>query len=108
MAAATWTDVLAAFGAAHEAAKQARGHTREQRAGNAEPPPGSEYWIGEADARWDALLRLASLDVVEQVVGEGVASEYMGRRRRVVNKTEPLAGDWRESVGRVDWSRGAA
>jgi hypothetical protein len=39
----------------------------------------------------------------------GVSADYADRRPpHVVNKTEPLAGDWRESVGRVDWTRGAA
>lgn len=106
----TWAEALDEFFHAHSAAEEARGHTPEQRAGNAQLPSGAEFLIGEADARWDALLGLASLDTVEQAVGEDVASEYQGRRRRVVSKVEPLADDWRESVGRVDWgtSRGVA
>lgn len=102
----SWADAQDEFFHAHSAAEEARGHTREQQAGNAQLPPGTEYLIGEADARWDALLGLASLDVVEREVGEDVASEYQGRRRRVTNKVQPLAADWRESVGAVDWTRG--
>jgi hypothetical protein len=103
-------DAVRAFLAADTVAEEARGGlTREQAAGYAELPPDVEFLFCEADDRYESLLRLVGLDEVVARLTGGVSADYADRRPpHVVNKTEPLAGDWRESVGRVDWTRGAA
>lgn len=103
-------DAVSAFLSADAAAEEARGGlTREQAAGNAGLPPAAEFLFGEADTRYEALLKLVGLDEIMARLTGDVSSEYADRRPpHVTNKTEPLADDWRDSVGRTDWSKGGA
>lgn len=103
-------DALETFSSAHLAAEEARANlTRAQAAGVEELPPGVEFLFAEADARFEALWRLLGDDasvrrMAEAGCGEDVAPDYIGRRR--VSPKPASSGDWRESVGSVDWSRG--
>lgn len=111
-----------AFRAAHAAAEQVRfGLTRGQESGPDALPPGAEYLLEEAQYRYDRLLALTGLDgqvsaiLARQMSDEeidevlGAAAEY-SPRPTVTDAKPPTFDDWRDSIGRIDWStgRGAA
>lgn len=97
---------------AHTAAEEARAElTRAQAAGVDPLPPGVEFLFESANSSWQELLALAGEDAdwIESYIDDDVTREYGGdRRRRSGHVVAPTFGSWQESVGNMDWSRGAA
>lgn len=74
-----------------------------QAAGTALPDH-VEYLSGEAEAAWNLASVSWAKALAPGAAGAGVR-EYVGRRR-VASKVQPLAEDWRDSIGMTDWSCG--
>lgn len=100
---------------AHAAAEEAcAGLTRAQASGPDPLPRNAAYLLESANSAWQELLALAGEDhdwvhdQAERRLGKVTMREYSGRRRRSGHVVEPMFGSWQESVGNLDWSRGAA